>query len=527
MYPQQPQDWLHEFLAVAKENFLIFNITTKHQFISNLKMFVDEADLFASDVLFNEDGAKVKASRFFLQSEKVENPETEMLMMTELREILQKYSFEVIAFNPYFEIFDQFLEVYNNTFFCVALCSAIMSLVILVFIPKKSCVIWVTITVLSVEVGVVGLMSFWGINLDVISMIVIIMGIGFSVDFSAHISYHYLAAEEGITPYERLGHCLYALGPPILQGAATTILSVLLILRHDSYVIQTFAKMIFLVIALGLLHSLLLLPVLLSIFAPKWSPAKKSSLLLNDIMPPSINSPEVEYQCNTEADNFIREDEDGSNKMPKYSSVDEALRSFIILSNELEFSKKQEEVSKNTPLNGELHSTFFQSLGNDESDFLVTEDSVPFRSRASRAHSDSSYYSYQKRHLRRHMMPVFPKRSSEEFCDKKRGVACKQNFPNKIETIKHSLKHSNIVYECPTPNKGGVENKAFDDTDLGSKSLLSTFGTKESPAIQKTGVKLVFIDHESEIIDEDCSSEGNDSFDEVSLDDNHVHVDSK
>ena len=40
-------------------------------------------------------------------------------------------------------------------------------------------------------------------------------------------------------------------------------------------------------------------------------------------------------------------------------------------------------------------------------------------------------------------------------------------------------------------------------------------------------MKLVFIDHESEIIDEDCSSEGNDSFDEVSLDDNHVHVDSK
>merc|ERR1712098_83615 len=131
----------------------------------------------------------------------------------------------------------------------------------------------------------------------------------------------------------------------------------------------------------------------------------------------------------------------------------------------------------------------------------------------------------KKRHLRRHMMPVIPKRSNDEqFCDKKEGVACKQTFPNKIETIKHSLKHSNSVYECPTPNKGGVENKAFDDTDLGSKSLLSTFGTKESPAIQKTGVKLVFIDDESEIINKDCSSEDSDSFDEVSLDDNHVHV---
>jgi predicted RND superfamily exporter protein len=72
-----------------------------------------------------------------------------------------------------------------------------MTAITLIFIPNKTCVIWVIFTIISVEVGVVGLMSIININLDVISMIMLIVSIGFSVDFSAHISYHYLS---GISP---------------------------------------------------------------------------------------------------------------------------------------------------------------------------------------------------------------------------------------------------------------------------------------------------------------------------------------
>ena len=70
-----------------------------------------------------------------------------------------------------------------------------MMLVSLVLIPNPICSLWVAFSILSIEVGVVGFMTLWNVNLDSISMINLIMCIGFSVDFSAHISYHFMSRQ--------------------------------------------------------------------------------------------------------------------------------------------------------------------------------------------------------------------------------------------------------------------------------------------------------------------------------------------
>jgi hypothetical protein len=56
----------------------------------------------------------------------------------------------------------------------------------------------------------------------------------FSVDFSAHISYHYLDSEGG--PDDRVKSSLYGLGLPIIQGAISTILGV--IGQHQRHLFQ-------------------------------------------------------------------------------------------------------------------------------------------------------------------------------------------------------------------------------------------------------------------------------------------------
>ena len=140
-----------------------------------------------------------------------------------------------------------------------------MLIVALVFIPNPACSFWVGFSVISIELGVTGYMAFWDIALDSVSMISLIMCIGFSVDFSAHISYAYMSSS-ATTPDGRVIDALYQLGYPILQGALSTVVALSGFVFIPSYIFKTFLTMIVLVMLFGTFHGLFLLPVLLSLF---------------------------------------------------------------------------------------------------------------------------------------------------------------------------------------------------------------------------------------------------------------------
>eukprot|EP00096_Caligus_rogercresseyi_P015993 TRINITY_DN8504_c0_g1_i1.p1 TRINITY_DN8504_c0_g1~~TRINITY_DN8504_c0_g1_i1.p1 ORF type:complete len:352 (-),score=94.27 TRINITY_DN8504_c0_g1_i1:168-1223(-) len=130
-------------------------------------------------------------------------------------------------------------------------------------------------------------MTWWGVRLDGVALINLIMCIGFSVDFSAHICYHYITDTESSSPDERIRSSLYGLGLPIVQGATSTILGVLGLAFAPSYLFVTFFKMVFLVIVLGGLHGLIILPVLLSLFGPGSCRSRKSLVIASEVSTPS------------------------------------------------------------------------------------------------------------------------------------------------------------------------------------------------------------------------------------------------
>lgn len=51
--------------------------------------------------------------------------------------------------------------------------------------------------------GVIGFLALWDVKLDPISMITMIMAIGFSIEYCAHITYGFVSNPNNVTPVDR------------------------------------------------------------------------------------------------------------------------------------------------------------------------------------------------------------------------------------------------------------------------------------------------------------------------------------
>ncbi|PIO55772.1 hypothetical protein TELCIR_22840, partial [Teladorsagia circumcincta] len=95
------------------------------------------------------------------------------------------------------------------------LCTAIACFI---FIPNLACIITACFSVLSITLGILGLLSLWGIDLDPLSMAALLMAVGFSVDFTSHIAYHYYKSKQQ-DPALRLEETLTSIGWPLIQDS--------------------------------------------------------------------------------------------------------------------------------------------------------------------------------------------------------------------------------------------------------------------------------------------------------------------
>ena len=65
-----------------------------------------------------------------------------------------------------------------------------------------------------------GLMAIWNVSLNTVSMINLVMAIGFAVDYSAHIAHAYVVAKT-LTANERVVEALSTVGASVLMGGTS------------------------------------------------------------------------------------------------------------------------------------------------------------------------------------------------------------------------------------------------------------------------------------------------------------------
>lgn len=255
------ESWLRVYTELDKRGLI--DINSKTDFLNNLTVLFRVHPSFEWDI--NKTRDEIEASRFFIQTVNVTSAVDEKNLLNELREAAKQCSIPLKVYHPAFIYYDQYLVIVQNTVQNVVVAAGAMLVVSLLLIPNPLCCLWVTFAIASVIVGVAGFMTFWNVNLDSISMINLVICIGFSVDFSAHISYAFVTSGES-SANKRAIEALSLLGYPVLQGAVSTILGIVVLAAANTYIFRTFFKIMFLVILFGALHGLVFIPVFLTFF---------------------------------------------------------------------------------------------------------------------------------------------------------------------------------------------------------------------------------------------------------------------
>jgi multidrug efflux pump subunit AcrB len=115
-------------------------------------------------------------------------------MMLRVREIVEMSSLPVFPYSVPFLFIEQFVAISSQTLQTLGICVGVVFFITTVFLPLPIMILFITMTVVLIMVSVIGFMHFWGLTLSSITMIHIIMCIGFCVDFATHICHAFAQA---------------------------------------------------------------------------------------------------------------------------------------------------------------------------------------------------------------------------------------------------------------------------------------------------------------------------------------------
>ena len=246
--------------------------------LGDLFSFVTSASgaAFYNDIVWvNETGAAplegVRVTRIRGNHIKTDSSNEKVKSMDSLRATLASVEGneegKIFAFASAWLNYEQYKAIEVEAIRNISSTMAVMVVIIAFLLVNPKAVAVVCLCLCLIIINIIGYMHFWDLTLDSVTIIMLIIALGLSVDYAAHIGRAFM--EVPGTPDERLRLCLENMGVAVLNGAVSTFLAVLLLSLSKSYVFITFFCQLFLCIVFGLAHGLLLLPVLMSIVNPK------------------------------------------------------------------------------------------------------------------------------------------------------------------------------------------------------------------------------------------------------------------
>lgn len=149
------------------------------------------------------------------------------------------------------------------------LAGVVVGIITLILLASAWSALLVLLCVTFTVIGVTGVMWVWGLTVDTVSCIAIVLAIGLSVDYAAHIAHAFLTIRGDKTKVERAEEALILVGPAVTHGAASTFLAFSLLGMSTSHVFLSFFKIFTPSVAFGYFYGIAFLPVVLSYIGPE------------------------------------------------------------------------------------------------------------------------------------------------------------------------------------------------------------------------------------------------------------------
>lgn len=280
--------WMHPTLApfgTATSNSTLFNqqwrsyatipldnpslaLLPQNQAYSN----ADVTGVFEFSYVGGTSDTSLKFSFFRFFQANLRNDDDYVESIKQLRSMIDASPLKDKAFpyGPIITFFSVFLELENIVMKALAIDLGVIFFITLVLMRSFRAAFVSTAASCMIVLEMYGICMLYT-RFNIFIAAALLAGAGISVEFTAHlIASFFLDTEHAKNPKARLSKVLAEVGPPVLQGSMSTLISILpLALSRIPFVVKYLFAPFALVVAIGMLNGLIILPALLVLFSCK------------------------------------------------------------------------------------------------------------------------------------------------------------------------------------------------------------------------------------------------------------------